>query len=114
MEYFGTDLMYHGHYRWNLDGDEYMQKMYNRFEELPFDPEGLTKTLRKGDVAFYQGGGYTVIAIAGSCKDDRPGTKSVFWVKEIITRSEIIMQINQNHLAMKLIRAMNFEIKWEL
>ena len=110
MEYFGTNLTEAGHYRWNIDNGR-MIKINYRFEELPFHPENLTNNLAKGDVVFYQGGGYTVIGIAGSCKDTRPGTKSIFWVKELITKSEMIKKIRENLIALNLINAMPFKIR---
>jgi len=111
MEYFGTDLTECGHYRWNID-DEYLENSKLRFDDLPFHPEGLTNNMSNGSVIYYQGGGYTVIGICGSCKDRRPGSKSIFWVKEIITKEEMIDKIKQNKLAMKIINAMPFDIVW--
>lgn len=112
MEYFGTSLNEHGHYRFLLEGDG-MSKLYNHFEKLPFYPECITQGyLKNGDVVFYQGGGLTVIGIYGSCKDDRPASKSIFWVRELITREEMIEKIKQQPMAMKIINAMKFEVKW--
>lgn len=110
MEYFGTNLTEAGHYRWNID--DRMTKINYRFEELPFHPENLTNNLPKGDVIFYQGGGYTLIGIAGSCKDGRPGTKSIFWVKETITRDELIKRLMANKTAVEIIAKMPFKVKW--
>lgn len=109
MEYFGTSLSEHGHYRWILNKDS-MYKTYLRFDDLPFNPEQLTNNLNKGECVFYQGGGYTVLGISGSCKDERPGTKSIFWVKEIISREEMIDRLKNNYMALELINAMSFEI----
>ena len=111
MEYFGTDLRSAGHYRVNIDnGFGYHQSI--RFDDLPFNPEQLTNGLQKGEVVFYQGGGYTVIGIAGSCTDLRPGTKSIFWVKEIIDKSEMIKKIMKNKTAIEIIAKMPFKVKW--
>jgi len=110
MEYFGTNLIEYGHYRWNIDDG--FQQMNYRFEQLPFHPENLTNKLPKGEVIFYQGGGYTVIGIAGSCKDERGGTKSIFWVNEIVSMDEMIGRIKNNQTAMRIINAMSFKIKW--
>jgi hypothetical protein len=44
MEYFGTSLIEAGHYRWNIDNG--FQRMNYRFEQLPFNPENLTNSLR--------------------------------------------------------------------
>lgn len=110
MEYFGTSLSVHGHYTWLID-DNKMTSTWLKLESLPFHPECLTNNLPKGEVIFYQGGGYTVIGIAGSCKDMRPGTKSIFWVKEIITREQMIEKIQQNKVAMQIIKAMPFKVR---
>lgn len=111
MEYFGTDLQVAGHYRVNIDnGFSYHTSI--RFNDLPFNPEELTNGLPRGEVIFYQGGGYTVIGIAGSCTDQRGGTKSIFWVKEIIDKPEMIKRIMANETAVKIIAKMPFEIKW--
>jgi len=116
MEYFGTNLLECGHYRFELDGD-YMRKTYNNypyFNDLPFHPEKITNNLQNGEVVYFQGGGITAIGIAGSCTDKRPGGKSIFWVKELINRDAMIQRIMQNHAAMHVIRALPFEIKWNL
>ena len=115
IEYFGTSLHEHGHYRWVLQ-DGQMIKVYNTFDRLPFNPEEITNSdvLQKGDVVFYQGGGLTVVGICGSCKDTRPGTKSIFWVNDIITRQQLIDRIKAHPIAAKLIAAMPFEIKWNV
>ena len=107
LEYFGTSLYEHGHYRWILEEPGMVCK-YLRFEDLPFDPEGLTNNLNKGEIIYYQGGGYTVIGISGSCKDNRPGTKSIFWVNEIFSKEKMIEVIKNNQMAANIIKAMSF------
>ncbi len=107
MEYFGTSLSETGHYRWDLSG-EYMHCLWLQFKDLPFDPERLTITLQKGESVFYQGGGFTVFGISGSPKDDRPGCKSIFWVKENVSKEEMIEKVKSNKLAMLIIDAMPF------
>lgn len=109
MEYFGTDLENHGHYRWDIS-ESCMQKSRLSFNDLPFDPEQLTNNLPKGQCAFYQGGGFTAIAISGSAKDDRLGTKSVFWVKEAISYEEMKNRITGNELAATIIKRMPFPV----
>jgi len=109
MEYFGTNLTEWGHYRWLLT-EQGMQKQWNKFDELPFHPENLTNNLPKGEIVYYQGGGFTVLAIAGSPKDTRPGTKSVFWVKLKLDRDEMIEFVKQNKTAMSLINSMPFSV----
>jgi hypothetical protein len=110
MEYFGTDLREAGHYRWDV-GVESIYKNWKNLRDLPFDPERLTINMPKGECAFYQGGGFTVLAIAGSPVDKREGTKSVFWINDTITKEELIDLIKGNKAAMKLIKAMPFEVK---
>lgn len=110
MEYFGTSLTEYGHYRWLLNNGLQYQGL--KLKDLPFNPEGLTNNLPKGETIFYQGGGYTVIGISGSCKDTRPGTKSIFWVEAIITRDAMKQCILDNPHAMSIINAMPFEVKW--
>ena len=113
MEYFGTSLDQHGHYRFLLEGNHMDKVSYSPYKKgIPFDPESLTEDLPKGEVVFYQGGGFTVIGIAGSCKDTRPGTKSIFWVREIISKEEMIQKIKEHPMAMKIINAMPFEVMW--
>ncbi len=111
MEYFGTNFRDYGHYIFNIDG-QYMLKIGIRIDELPFNPEQLTNELSNGSVVYYQGGGYTVIGIAGSCKDERPGTKSVFWVNELLERNKMIGLILEHHLASKIIEALPFVVQW--
>ena len=116
MEYFGTNLREAGHYRWSLDGEYmvYSPKGMLNFNDLPFHPENLTNNLNKGDVVFYQGGGFTCLAISGSCRDDRPGTKSVFWVRDTISKGDMVNRILSNSNANKLIAQMKFEVKWNV
>src|SRR5574343_1134443 len=80
MEYFGTNLTEHGHYSWDLTGDR-MVKIGLLPKHTPFNPEELTINLPKGEVIYYQSSKFTVLGISGSCKDERNGTKSIFWVK---------------------------------
>lgn len=111
MEYFGTNLTEAGHYRWDLNND-YFQGGSINFNGLPFDPEGLTKHLPKGKTIFYQGGGFTVLGISGSCRDERNGTKSIFWVKDIISKERMIDRVKNDRLSSKIINKMPFEIEW--
>ncbi len=113
MDYFGTDLTDYGHYTFNMDGER-MIKTWQKIDKLPFHPENLTTGLPKGEVIFYQGGGYTVIGISGSCKDERGGTKSIFWVNETITKGQMIQRIMRNACAIKIINAFCFNVNWGL
>lgn len=110
MEYFGTNLTEHGHYRWDID--EGFRRMNYSFDQLPFHPETLTNNLPNGEVVFYQGGGLTVLGIAGSCKDSRPGSKSIFWVKGTISKDAMIERVMLHAIALQIIQKMPFKVKW--
>lgn len=112
MYYFGTSLNEHGHYLWDLK-EKIMIKCGLSFKHLPFNPEELTNNFLKGEVMFYQCTGYTVIGIAGSCKDERGGTKSIFWVTEVISFDEMKKRILNNPVAKKIIDKIPFDILWE-
>ena len=113
MYYFGTNLTEHGHYTWDLSGD-HMVNIGLLPKTTPFNPEELTRDLPKGEVIFYQGGGFTVLGIAGSCKDERRGTKSIFWMNETVSKGQMIVLISQNQHSSKIINAMKFEVKWDI
>ena len=109
MEYFGTDFTQAGHFRWQLTSNG-MQGRTLKFNDLPFHPEELTNGLANGEIIYYQGGGFTVIGISGSPTDKRPGNKSLFWLKELLTREEIIARIKAFPTAWKIIDAMPFPV----
>lgn len=111
MEYFGTDLDRAGHFFWLIE-DGRLKGSNRTFKSLPFNPEELNNHLPVGEVIFYQGGGFTVIGITGSCYDRRPGSKSVFWVNDIISKETMIFQIMQNKIAREIIHKMPFAVKW--
>ena len=88
INYFGTDLTSAGHYFFEVK-DNYMGASNLDFKNVPFNPEEMPRRDKgeprtKGDVRFYHENGYTICAIEGAPSDDRWGTKSVFWAKEII------------------------------
>ena len=111
MNYFGTSLTDHGHFMWELQ-ETSMRMLGIDFRSLPFNPEELTNNLLKGEVIYYQCRAYTVIGIAGSCKDERNGTKSIFWVHENITFGEMKERILSTPMAKQIIDKMAFEINW--
>jgi hypothetical protein len=51
MEYFGTNLTEHGHYRWALDRGVFVEASL-KFNDLPFSPENLTNNLPVGENVF--------------------------------------------------------------
>ena len=108
LNYFGTDLSSAGHYFWVLiEGSIVNSRVF--FHDLPFHPEGLTGDLVKGKWVFDTFMGYSILAIAGSCTDDRGGTKSVFWIYEEVTKEELIGIIHHNTAAMKIINKFPFK-----
>jgi hypothetical protein len=121
MYYFGTDLKNYGHYFWILEPD-YMYKGWIALDSLPFNPEDMPYRKRgerfpagiisKGDAAYYQEGGCSIFAIEGSCKDKRPGSKSVFFMKELISREELKERILSIPIAKRIIEQMPFEVNW--
>ncbi len=112
MYYFGTSLKNYGHFLWDLK-EGIMRNQGIRFDHLPFHPEQLTNNFLKGEVMFYQCTGHTVIGISGSCKDERLGTKSIFWVLEKISFNEMKERMLNDPVAKNIINKMPFEILWE-
>ena len=116
MNYYGTELTQAGHNFWDIDYDVMRySKIY--FNDIPFDPEHLTDSeggygLKRGEVRWHSIDDYTICAIEGSCKDNRPGSKSVFWVKENISFDELKQLILSTPICMKIINQMPFEVKW--
>lgn len=110
MEYFGTSLTSHGHYTWDLSGDSMVKKRL--MPNTPFNPYELNKSQKKGSVVFCtdNNNGLTIIAIEGSCIDNRGGTKSVFWVYEILSKEEMIEILMSNKHSKKIIEAMPFDV----
>lgn len=113
MKYFGTNLTEAGHYTWDLDGD-YMSKIGLLPKNTPFNPEELTNGLSKCETIYYQGGGYTVLGISGSCIDSRLGTKSIFWVYDNLSKEEMVQRIKANKLAVEIIKKMPFQLQDKL
>jgi len=112
MNYFGTSLSDYGHFIFELTDDSMINQWIDR-KGLPFNPEELTHGLPKGEVIFYQGGGFTVIGISGSCKDTRPGTKSIFWVEEILDYDKLKEKILTTPITKKITDQMPFKINWK-
>lgn len=115
MKYYGTNLMTKGHYFWTAKGNElYDQK--NNFEDYPFNPENLPifkKNLPDGSMKFYFAFDYSILAIVGSCADDRPSSKTVFFIKEKLSFIDMLKKIKAIPIAIKIIKKMQsrFEIK---
>jgi hypothetical protein len=114
INYFGTALDCAGHYFWKLHGGQ-MEKAYISFSSLPFNPDDMPRRDKqyirtKGEIEFYCENGFSIIAIEGSCADKRFGTKSVFFIKEVITKEEMIKRINSIPIARIIIDAMPFKV----
>lgn len=109
IRYFGTDLSSAGHYFWQM-GTESLYGL--NFKDFPFNPERMPTSQRNGDVEFYHIDGWSIMAICGSCKDKRPGSKSVFFIKQEMPDNELLNLIRSIPIANKIINAMPFDINW--
>lgn len=116
MYYFGTNLKNLGHYFWELAGKEFSgTTMF--FSQIPFDPEDMPyrkrgEVIKNGDTGYYQEGEYSIYAIEGSCMDKRPASKSVFFVRELISKEELKERILAIPIAQQIIGRMPFEVNW--
>ncbi len=117
LHYYGTNLDSYGHFFFDLE-DHTINHSRKNFGNIPFDPEKLPHPLKKGYynkdgyTQFYRVSGYTICAITGSCKDLRPGSKSVFFVDSYITNAEMRDKILFTEIAKKIINQMTFEVIW--
>lgn len=118
INYFGTDLSSAGHYIWEIDesGNGLINRSLN-FNSIPFNPERMTDPeygyyLTKGSVRWHRFNGFTVCGIEGSCKDNRQGSHSVFWVTEDVTNEALKERILSTPVCKKIIEQMPFEVQW--
>jgi hypothetical protein len=118
MNYYGTDLDCAGHFFWKLEEDVIHSRKSN-FDDFPFNPETLPLQQKKGFynrngfVGFYNIGGYSICAIEGSCYDKRPGSRSIFFIKEQLTNDQLVERIMSIPIAEKIINQMPFNIKFK-
>lgn len=122
MYYFGTSLTEAGHYFFELIGESVNRRSLSfpkgagisvdRYKEWPFNPEELPKSRHNGDAEFHSINGYSIWAICGSCKDERPGCKSVFFADENLTKEDLKERILSIPFAQKMIQQMRFEVNW--
>jgi hypothetical protein len=112
MNYFGTELTSSGHYMWELQGTQMFRNKMT-LGDCPFNPEGLPyKVYKNGEARYYQFCGFTILAICGSCKDHRPGSKSIFWIEGNFSGSEMKEKILAIPIGKKIIEQCPFEIRW--
>lgn len=127
IHYFGTNLNDCGHYFWTLDNDRLIKKGLSfpaaepiplpRHREWPFDPQNYPRrgsVSKKGDVRYYREKGYTIVAIDGSCRDLRSGTRTVFFTLEEITFSDFVAKLLETPISKSIIEKMPFQIEWGL
>lgn len=116
MNYFGTELNESGHFFKRLSGNQLVRSLL-RFQDLPFNPESLpvskNKNREKGDVEFYNAFGYSILAIEGSCSDQRGATKSIFWLEKIITYEMMMEKLWSIPVFKEIIDKMPFDVKWD-
>jgi len=116
MNYYGTELNQAGHHFWDIDVDV-MRYSKISLNDVSFNPEKLTEPenryfLKRGTIRWHSIEDYTICAIEGSCKDSRPGSKSVFWVKENISYDELKELILSTPICNKIIEQMDFDVIW--
>ena len=117
INYFGTDLRSAGHYFWVLEG-EYWSRPDLNFKDFPFDPESMPKKEKgvgysKGDAKFYFESGWSILAIEGSCSDDRWGTKTVFFINEDLPNDELMIRIKSVAAAALVLAKLPFPINFK-
>lgn len=118
MEYFGTNLNCAGHYFWHLDGSR-LRDSKRRWDSLPFNPEsypvyGKNEIRTKGDYQFHQVNGYSILSIYGSCTDKRHGTRSVFFINELVSKEQMIVKLLNIPIARQIIEQMPFDVSFFL
>ncbi len=116
IQYFGTSLTSAGHYFFELENNGMYSSRLN-LSSVPFNPESLPfkdgkSSFPNGTVKYYQFVGFSICAIAGSCKDDRAGCKSIFFWQELLTNEEMKEKIFANATARKIIEQMPFQVNW--
>ena len=116
LYYYGTTLNEAGHYLAILDGNSF-HRADLRHDDLPFDPyelpnRGKKDPVRKGQKDFYQKGGYSILVIEGSCYDTRFGTRTVFFVKSLISEYEMMQLINDTPIAFAIVNKLPFAVEW--
>lgn len=121
MYYFGTNFNEAGHYFFQLHGNSLISTRDVNFEDLAFNPEGVPVYNKKGFyppkgfVGYYRVEGdqqWTILAIAGGMADKREGVKSVFFTNELLSKDQILEQLNNIPVFKIMIQKMPFEVKF--
>lgn len=108
--YFGTSLNEKGHYIYNFGS---VLRGRTLRHNLPFDPESLVMSSQiNGTVNRINYNDYKIIAIAGSCTDDRAGSKSIFITKNFEDGFDFEEYLKQHPLAIEMFSQMKFKINW--
>lgn len=118
MYYFGTNLSMAGHYFYIIRSGLIDLSYRVMFDMLPFNPERFPikengKELPNGEVRFYKKDEWLICAIQGSCRDHRPGSKSIFFTKRILVPVEFMNELlREDNISSRIIKQMPFEVKW--
>lgn len=114
--YYGTNLSQAGHYYWELEKDN-LKYLGLRMEKpkffSPYDyPEyEHGEKMRKGKSQFLHLNGHSILAIEGSCSDNRFGTRSVFFIEGIMEKDKFIELLKSHKIFNEMVDQMNFEIE---
>lgn len=110
VKYFGTTLTEKGHFLQDLlsIGLDYNKSL--NVNQFPFDIQSLTKGKPKGYVLKTVVDKYKIIAIEGSCCDQRFGTSSVFVTTENVTLDQFELYLLLHPWVNKMIDLMPFEV----
>lgn len=108
LYYFGTEIGCIGHYVHQLKSN-YIEEVNIK---LPFDPENYPKNpIRNGHSEFHVFEGWSIFAITGSCSDRRGGSKTVFFINEVVSIDDLISLIKESRYAMRIINSLPFDVE---
>lgn len=110
VKYFGTQLNEKGHFLQDLltIGIDYNRSI--NVGQFPFDIQSLTKNKPKGFVLKTIIENYKIIAIEGSCADQRGGTCSVFVTTENVNLEQFESYLIVHPFVIKMIELMPFKV----
>jgi hypothetical protein len=106
LYYFGTGLDSAGHYFW-IARDDTLWRAELSLKDIPFDPESFTGEYMKwnlpnGHAIYKRIDEWTVFAISGSPHDRRQGCKSVFFIQEELTYSEMVDRVISSQICREI------------